>query len=102
MTARRRNRVPLWLKIAYSTFMAVLIPFYWYSYGPTNFLYFCDVAILVTLVGIWMESRLLIGMQAVAIILPQMLWVAEFILKGLTGTSVLGVADYMYNPKIPI
>jgi hypothetical protein len=97
-----RNRIPLWLKLAYSAFMAVLIPVYSYQYGPTNFLYFCDIAILVTLVAIWMESPLLVSMQAVGIILPQMLWVVEFILKGLTGKSLLGVADYMYNPKIPL
>src|SRR5215203_544144 len=98
MTARRRNRVPLWLKIAYTVFMAVLIPFYWYSYGPTNFLYFCDVAILVTLVAIWLEHRLLISMTAIGIVFPQILWDAEFLLKALTGRSVLGVSDYMFDP----
>lgn len=36
------RRIPLWLKIAYTAFMAVLIPVYWAHYGPTNFLYFCD------------------------------------------------------------
>ena len=100
MNTEPRHRIPLWLKVAYSAFMAVLIPVYWHQYGPTNFLYFCDIAILVTLVAIWIESPLLVSMQAVGIILPQMLWVAEFLMKGLTGTSVLGVADYMYDPKI--
>ena len=32
------SRIPLWLKIVYTAFMAVLIPVYWYYYGPTNFL----------------------------------------------------------------
>ena len=36
--------------------MAVLIPVYWYYYGPTNFLYFCDVALILTLVAIWIEK----------------------------------------------
>jgi hypothetical protein len=100
-TEPRRHRIPLWLKIAYTAFMAVLIPFYWYSYGPTNFLYFCDVAILVTLVAIWIESRFLIGMQAVAIIVPQMLWVGEFAVKALTGRSIIHITDYMFDPKNP-
>ena len=96
------RRIPLWLKLAYSAFMAVLVPYYWAAYGPTNFLYFCDVAILVTLVALWTESRLLASVQAVAILLPQALWVIDFALKGLLGRSLLGLADYMYNPGLPL
>ena len=39
-------------------FVAVLVPVYLRDYGPTNFLYFCDVALLMTLVAIWTESSL--------------------------------------------
>ncbi len=52
----RRKRIPLWLKLAYTTFVAVLVPVYWANYGVTNFLYFCDVALFLTLVGIWLGS----------------------------------------------
>jgi len=47
------RRIPLWLKLAYTAFMAVLVPVYLRNYGPTNFLYFCDFALIITLVGIW-------------------------------------------------
>jgi hypothetical protein len=30
------GRVPLWLKLAYTAFMAMLVPVYLYYYGPTN------------------------------------------------------------------
>src|SRR6516165_7594680 len=76
MTAQIRPRVPLVLKLAYTTFIAVLIPVYWHYYGPTNFLYFCDVALILTLGGLWIESPLLISMCAVGILLPQILWMA--------------------------
>ncbi|MFV0367317.1 MAG: hypothetical protein ACK5KM_02540, partial [Hyphomicrobiaceae bacterium] len=56
--AEKAQLIPTWLKLAYTAFMAVLIPVYWYHYGPSNFLYFCDVALFVTLVGIWRESPL--------------------------------------------
>ena len=68
---RTPNRLPLWLKLAYTAFMAVLVPVYWYYYGPTNFLYFCDVALFLTLAGIWLESPLLVSMCAVGIVAPQ-------------------------------
>lgn len=88
--------VPLWFKLAYSAFMAVLIPVYWYYYGPTNFLYFCDVALILTLIGVWIESPLLISMCAVGILLPQALWVVDFI-GNLVGIPVTGMTDYMFK-----
>src|SRR5262245_7864723 len=94
MVAHTSGLVPLWLKLAYSAFMAVLIPVYWYYYGPTNFLYFCDVALIITLVGIWIESPLLISMCAVGILLPQLVWVVDFV-GNFFGFSLLGTTDYM-------
>lgn len=96
-----RGRIPLWLKLAYTAFMAVLIPVYWYHYGPSNFLYFCDVALIVTLVGIWRESPLLISMPAVGILAPQLLWVADFV-GNLAGVQMTGMTDYMFDSAKPL
>jgi len=93
------RRVPLWLKLALSAFVAVQVPFYWYSYGPTNFLYFCDVALLLTLAAVWLESPLLASMPTVGILLPQMLWVTDF-LCGLTGHPLTGMTNYMFDEKL--
>src|ERR1043166_9029704 len=93
---RTAGVLPLWLKLAYSAFLAVLIPVYLYYYGPTNFLYFCDVALLLTLVGLWTESSLLISMCAVGIVFVQMVWVADFI-GHFFGVSLLGMTDYMFK-----
>jgi hypothetical protein len=68
------RRIPLWLKLAYTAFMAVLVPVYLRNYGPTNFLYFCDVALIITLIGIWIESPLLVSICAIGIIASQTLW----------------------------
>ena len=79
MSLVTQGLVPLWLKMVYSAFVAVLIPVYWYYYGPTNFLYFCDVALILTFIGIWIESPLLISMCAVGIVFVQMIWVLDFV-----------------------
>jgi hypothetical protein len=89
-------RIPLWLKLVYTTFMAVLIPVYWYYYGPTNFLYFCDVALILTLVGIWIESPLLLSMCAVGITVVQGVWLIDF-LGHLIGTPVNAMTAYMFE-----
>lgn len=90
------NRIPLWLKLVYTAFMAVLVPVYWTHYGPTNFLYFCDVALFLTLAGIWIESPLLTSMCAVGILAPQALWVADFLLN-LGNVQLTGMTDYMFK-----
>ncbi len=95
------ERIPLAVKVGYSAFMAVLVPTYLWHYGPTNFLYFCDVALVLTLVGVWRESALLISMCAVGILAPQALWVADF-LGNLAGFPLTGMTDYMFNAKSPL
>lgn len=79
--------------------MAVLIPVYWHYYGPTNFLYFCDIALILTLIAIWPENALLISMCAVGILAPQTLWVVDFIVRAVTGTSFTGMTDYMFDTR---
>ena len=91
-------RIPLALKLAYTAFMAVLVPVYWHYYGPTNFLYFCDVALIVTLVAIWHENPLLISMCAVGILIPQTVWVVDA-LANVAGYSLTGMTDYMFDPS---
>lgn len=94
--------IPLWLKLLYSGFMAVLIPYYWQAYGPANFLWFCDVALIVTLIGMWRESPLLISTQAVAIVAPQILWIISFATEFVSGYPFLGLASYMFDDSIPL
>jgi hypothetical protein len=97
MTATSPRLIPLWLKIAYTAFMSVLIPIYLKNYGPTNFLYFCDVAAIMTVIAIWIESPLLVSAALVGIFLPQMLWVADFFCV-LFGGKITGMTKYMFNP----
>jgi hypothetical protein len=89
------GRIPLWLKLAYTAFMAVMVPVYLANYGPTNFLYFCDVALIITLIAIWIESPLLVSMCAVGILACQALWVIDF-LSNLVGHPLTGLTDYMF------
>ena len=96
------GRIPTWVKVAYSVFVAVVVPCYWVTYSPWNFLYFCDIALLVTAVAIWIESPLLVSMQAVAIVAPQMLWVVDFLCRLVAGVHITGVTAYMLDSTIPL
>ncbi len=97
----RSIRIPLGVKLAYTGFVCVLVPHYLHAYGPTNFLYFCDVAVLMALVAVWREDALWASMPAVGILVPQALWMIDF-LGGLFGLHVVGMTAYMFDPGIPL
>jgi len=94
----RRGRIPLALKLAYTLFVAVLVPYYWVTYSAWNFLFFCDLALLMTLPALWLESSFLMSVPAVGLALPQLLWVADF----LTGSRITTMTSYMFDPKLPL
>ncbi len=96
-----RHRIPLFAKLAGTAFLAVLVPVYWHTYGPSNFLWFCDAALLLTVAGMWRESALVISMCAVGILLPQCLWLADFGSR-LLGFHLLGLTDYMFDRRLSL
>ena len=102
MTMVSNRRIPYWPKLLYSVFVAVLVPSYWVTYSPWNFLYFCDVALLVTAVAIWIENPLLVSMQALAITVPQTLWVIDLLCRLIAGVEITGVTNYMLDSSIPL
>ena len=92
------SRLPLALKLLVTAFVAVMVPVYYVNYGPTNFLYFCDISLLLCLVALWTERSLPASMAAVGILLPQVLWCADF-LGELVGVHLVGLTAYMFDPN---
>jgi hypothetical protein len=90
--------IPLLVKLAYTAFMAVLVPVYLRKYGPTNFLYFCDVALLLTLAGVWTESALLLSVATVGILVAQIFWLCDFFGR-LFGLPMTGMTAYMFDAE---
>jgi hypothetical protein len=99
--AVRKRKIPLAAKVAATAFLAVLVPVYLSTYGPTNFLWFCDAALIITVAGMWLESPLLISICAVGILLPQCLWLADFGVNFL-GFHFLNLTSYMFDPHLPL
>ncbi len=92
-------KIPLLAKLIVTAFLAVMVPIYWRTYGPNNFLWFCDTALLLTVVGMWLESSLLISMCAVGILLPQLLWLVDFG-SNFFGFPLLGLTSYMFDDQL--
>jgi hypothetical protein len=66
--------IPLWLKLAYTVFVAIIVPVYAKNWGWGNFLWFSDIALLLMVPALWTESPLLVSMMAVGVLLPESFW----------------------------
>ena len=95
--------LPIEPKVAYTAFVAVLVPVYLRQYGPGNFLWFSDIALFAGCLALWLELPLLASMQAIAVLIPELLWTADFVLRLARGRGLGGgtMTQYMFDASIP-
>ena len=93
--------IPLWLKLLYTAMTVLIVVVYFVQYGPRNFLWFSDIALLLTGVALWLESPLLASMMAVGVLVPELVWNAGFWGGLLMGRPLGGLADYMFDRDKP-
>jgi hypothetical protein len=93
---------PFWLKLSYTMFVCVLLPVYWRHYGVANFLWFSDIALFVTLVALWLESSLLASMQAVSVVLLEIVWTIDFLARLIFRVKVTAITAYMFKKENPL
>ncbi len=100
----RSTTISLSLKIPYTIFVCVLIPAYWHQYGPANFLWGSNIALLITLVALWTGNRLLPSMMALSVLLPELSWVVDFTVRLLLGQEAIPIdgTRYMFDAGIPL
>lgn len=94
--------IPLGLKVLYTFFVFALVPIYWRQYGPANFLWFSDIALLALVPGLWLENALLVSMMAVSVVFFETLWNIDFFFRLVTGKSFIGLSAYMFDAKISL
>jgi hypothetical protein len=94
--------IPLWIKIIYTLFAVTTIVVYAFKYPLGNFLWFSDIALVLTMPALWLESSLLASTLAVGILLPEVFWNIGFLLRLLTGKRLAGLTDYMFDAHKPL
>jgi len=92
--------------VLFIAFMAALIPTYREKYTSKNFLYICDVALLVTLAGYLTANeyleKLLLSSALSGILFPQIIWTIDFV-QGCFGlTQFCGISEYMFSANIAL
>jgi hypothetical protein len=94
--------VPYWLKLGWTAWLAVWAPLYWHHYGPQNFLWFCDIANVLIGIALWLESPLLFSMQALSILVVQVLYTLDLAGRLVLGRHLVGGTEYMFDPATPL
>jgi hypothetical protein len=90
------------MRALFTVLVAVVVPVYLVKYGPANFLWFSDIGLLGICAALWLEQRLLGSMMALAVLLPETLWLASFVTGAIVRErGVTTLATYMFDARIP-
>ena len=93
--------IPDWFKLAYTAFVAGIVVIWWRNYGWKNFLWFSDIALIGAVPAMWLESRAIASVLAVAVLAPETLWNVDFVARILLRRRVTGLTDYMFEAERP-
>ncbi len=96
------NPVSPWLRWGAVVWVAVWTPVYWRAWGALNFLHLCDIAVLLTCIGLWRSDSLLLSSQAVGAILPDFGWCLDAGWRLFLGRHLVGGTEYMWDTQTPL
>jgi hypothetical protein len=94
--------VDVGFRVSFAVLVAVVIPVYFVKYGPANFLWFSDIGLFGICAALWLEQPLLGSMMALAILLPETIWLVSFVSGAIAKQhSLTTLAKYMFDARIP-
>jgi len=100
--ASHSKSFPMWIRWTALAWLFVWIPAYWHTWGAANFLHLCDVAVVLTCLGLWSNSPLLLSSQAVSSLLIDAAWVVDAAARFLTGRHWIGGTEYLFDSSFPL
>lgn len=95
------SSIPEWFKIGYTLAVLAFMVVYWQRYGPRNFLWFSDIALIGAVPAMWLESGLVSGTLACMVLLPEVLWNVDYVLRIVLKRRITGLTEYMFDASIP-
>jgi hypothetical protein len=101
---QRRRRAGSWdgvLRALYSAWFCVWFALYARYFGWQFVLWFCCLANVYLLVGLWRRTALWFSLAAVSVLPIQLAYSAELASRWLFGVRLHGATDYLFDPTIP-
>ncbi|MGY6588384.1 MAG: hypothetical protein ACXIUB_08870 [Wenzhouxiangella sp.] len=94
-------RLPLALKLVFTAWILLWAPSVITMLGPQNFLWACNLANFFILIGLWLDSRLVLSTQWLMVSLLGLFWTIDVVTAALTGIHPIGGTSYMLDPDFP-
>ena len=82
--------------------LLVYLPAYQSAYGTRNFLFLCNIGVILTAVALIARNRLLLSSQAVAAPIIALVWALDVGWKLATGDFLFGGVAYMWDTGYPL
>src|SRR5208282_2546770 len=95
-------RFPNWVRWTVLLWFVVWFPAYWRTWGAANFIHLCDIAVILTCIGVWTGSALLISSQAVGSLVVDSAWALDAGSRFFLGRPFLGGTEYLFDPHFPL
>jgi len=95
------QQLPLWIKLVFTAWILFWAPAYAILLGAENYFWLCNLASFLILIGLWLESRPLLSMQWLSVVLIGLLWGLDLAVAWLTGWHPFGGTAYMLDPDFP-
>jgi hypothetical protein len=88
-----------WVALAW---LVVYLPAYTMAYGVANFLFLCNVGVLLTALALVAGNQLRLSSQAVAAPVIGLAWAIDAGWRVTTGQFLYGGTSYMWDPQYPL
>lgn len=82
--------------------LAIYVPAYLLAYPAWNFLFLCNLGVLLTSLALVAGNRLLISSQAVGAPIVGLVWTLDAGWRLFTGAFLFGGTAYMWDPQNPL
>jgi len=91
--------IPFWLKVGFTLWVLLWAPLYFWQYGPQNYFWLCNLANFLILAGLWLNSRLLLSAQFLAVTIIGVVWTLDVGFAFLSGMDPFTGTDYMFDAE---
>jgi hypothetical protein len=95
-------KLPFWVRLVSALWLLIWVPAYWRTWGVTNFLQLCDVAAILTGIGLLTGNALLLSSQALASLLIDLAWAIDAAGRLLFGRTLIGGTEYLFDAQYPL
>lgn len=96
------KKIPDWVRWLALLWLVAWFPAYWHAWGAGNFLHLCDVAVILTCIGLWSGNALLLASQAVSSVVIDGLWTLDVAAWLLFRRHLIGGTEYLFDGTMPL